>query len=56
MDHTGQENIWFAGCLTTARATPALREGGGDAKFISGPFKLEFRISSGCLLDSQFSR
>ena len=27
-----------------------------DAKFISGPFKLEFRISSGYLLDSQFSR
>ena len=28
MDHTGQENIWFVGCLTTARATPASREGG----------------------------
>ena len=27
MDHTGQENIWFVGCLTTARATPASREG-----------------------------
>ena len=23
MDHTGQENIWFVGCSTTARATPA---------------------------------
>ena len=27
VDHTGQENIWFVGCLTTARATPASREG-----------------------------
>ena len=27
MDHTGQENIWFVGCLTTPRATPASREG-----------------------------
>ena len=21
MDHTGQENLWFVGCSTTARAT-----------------------------------
>ena len=28
MDHTGQENIWFVGCSTTARATPVPGESG----------------------------
>ena len=35
MDHTGQENIWFVGCLTTARATPASREGADDNRRVS---------------------
>ena len=29
--HTGQENVWFVGCSTTARATPA--SGESDRKF-----------------------
>ena len=31
--HTGQENVWFVECSTTARATPASGEGdGGNEK------------------------
>ena len=27
--HDDFKKVWFVGCLTTARATPASREGGG---------------------------
>ena len=38
--HDDLKKVWFVGCLTTARATPASREGGSQDK----PSQLKQRL------------